>query len=69
MNDINREFLVGTNTDEPRYDIMNAILINISGKHDTDGTDNGLIRMLTDLFDERINGTDKIKRLRDSYGL
>ena len=39
MNDINREFLVGTNTDEPRYDIMNAILINISGKHDTDGTD------------------------------
>ena len=66
---INREFLVGSNTDDPRYDIMNAILINISGKHDTGDTDNELIRMLTDLFDERINGADKVKRLKDSYGL
>ncbi len=66
---INREFLIGRNTDDPRYDIMNAILINISGKHDTADTDNELIRMLTDLFDERINGADKVKRLEDSYGL
>lgn len=66
---INREFLVGSNEDTPRYDIMNAVLVNISGKHDTGNTDNELIKMLTDLFDERIGGADKIKKLKDTYGL
>jgi hypothetical protein len=60
--------LVGSNPDNPRYDIMNAIIINISGRHDTGNTDNELIRLLTDLFDERINGKEKIEKLR-SYGL
>ncbi len=65
---INREFLVGTNLDTPRYDILNAIVINISGKHDTSGTDNELIQMLTDLFDERMDGSAKVDKLR-KYGL
>ncbi len=67
--DIGRDFLVGTNTDKPRYDILTAIVINISGKHETDRTENELIRMLTDLFDERLDGTEKVNRLKDEYGL
>ncbi len=65
---VNRSILVGNNSDDPRYDIMNAIIINISGKHNTEDTENDLIRMLTDLFDERINGAEKVEKLRE-YGL
>ena len=67
--DIRREFLVGRNDDTPRYDIMNAVLVNISRTHDTDGTENELIRLLTDLFDERLNGAEKIKKLKAEYGV
>ncbi len=66
---ISKDFLVGSNSDNPRYEILTAIIINISGKHDTDGTSSELIRMLTDLFDERLNGADKISKLKDDYGL
>ena len=48
---------------------MTAIIINISGKHDTGDTRNELVRMLTDLFDERLDGTEKVNRLKDEYGL
>lgn len=67
--DIRRDFLVGTNTDNPRYDILTAVIINISGKHDTEGTQNELIRILTDLFDERLDGVEKVNKLKDDYGL
>ena len=67
--DIRREFLVGSNDDNPRYDIMNAILINISEKHDTAGVENETIKLLTDLLDERISGEDKVKKLQKEYGL
>ena len=67
--DIDRNFLCGSNTDNPRYDILNAIIIYISRKHDSEKTDNELIRMLTDLFDERISGTAKVQKLKSEYGL
>ena len=67
--DIRREFLVGSNDDNPRYDILNAILINISEAHDAGGTDNEAIRLLTDLFDERMSGEVKVAKLKDEYGL
>ncbi|SFG25606.1 hypothetical protein [Oribacterium sp. WCC10] len=67
--DINRNFLFGSNTDNPRYDILNAIIIYISGKHDSENTENEMIRMLTDLFDERINGVAKVQKLKSEYGL
>ncbi|MBO4782780.1 MAG: hypothetical protein J5522_10315 [Lachnospiraceae bacterium] len=67
--DIRREFMVGSNDDNPRYDIMNAILINISEKHDTAGTNNATIKLLTDLFDERIPGEEKVTKLQNEYGL
>ena len=62
---LNREFLLGKNNDSPRYDIMNAVIIHLSKKHDVAGTESKMIRMLTDLLDERINGNDKIIRLRE----
>ena len=65
---INRELLVGSNTDDPRYDIMNAVIIYLSGKYDTENADNELIKVLTELFDNRVPGVDKISRLKD-YGI
>ena len=67
--DINRNFLFGSNSDDPRYDILNAIIIYISEKHDSENAKNEMIRMLTDLFDERINGADKVQILKSEYGL
>ncbi|OON84641.1 hypothetical protein BXO88_16210, partial [Oribacterium sp. C9] len=34
-----------------------------------ENTDNELVRMLTDLFDERIDGVEKVKKLKSEYGL
>ena len=67
--DIRRSFLVGNNDDNPRYDILNAVLINISEKHDTGEVENDTIKLLTDLFDERISGEDKVRILQENYGL
>ena len=67
--DIDRRFLYGSNADDPRYDILNAIIIYISEKHDSENTENEMIRLLTDLFDERINGADKVRKLKSVYGL
>ena len=64
---INRTFLLGTNTDSPRYDIINAVIIYISKTHDTEKTENELIKMLTDLFNEQLTGMEKVKVLKDNY--
>lgn len=66
---LQRSFLYGENPDMPRYDIMNAVIINISKKHDTGDAKNELIRLLTDLFDERISAGEKIHRLTTEYNL
>ena len=67
--DIDRRFLYGSNSDSPRYDILNAIIIYISEKHDSEKAENGLIMMLTYLFDEQVNVADKVKNLKYVYGL
>ena len=66
---LQRSFLYGRNDDTPRYDILNAVIINISKRHDTEGSGNELIRFLTDLFDERIPAAEKIQKLRREYDL
>ena len=48
---------------------MNAIIINISAKHNKTGVTNELLKMLTDLFDERIEGKEKVGLLENNYGL
>ena len=67
--DLRRTFLCGSNPDEPRYDILNAIIIYLSRDHDIGGTDNELIKMLTDLFDERIKGPEKVELMTERYSL
>ena len=64
---ISRDFLLGNNTDSPRYDIINAVIIYISNTHDTENTENELVKMLTDLFNEQLTGIEKVKILKDNY--
>ncbi|SEA95695.1 hypothetical protein SAMN05216349_1661, partial [Oribacterium sp. KHPX15] len=66
---IDRSFLFGSNSDDPKYDILNAIIIYISKYHDHENAENEMIRMLTDLFDKRINGAEKVMKLKSVYGL
>ena len=67
--EIKRDFLLGYNDDLPRYDILNAMIVNISEKRDTGGSDDNLINILTTLFDETLNAKEKIKRLEQDYDL
>ena len=66
---ISRSFLLGENCDSPRYDIINAVIIYISKTHDTEETDNELIKMLNVLFNEKIMGTEKITKLQKEHGV
>ena len=67
--EIQRDFLLGTNSDNPRYDIINTTIINISEKHDISDTDNNTIKLLTVLFDETMDAKSKITALEKKYGL
>ena len=64
-----RKFLYGSCDDNPRYDIMTVIQINLSKTFDTEGVDNELLKLLTDVFDERMTGEQKVKTLKETYGL
>lgn len=52
-----------------RYDLMEIIIINISKEHNDDGSPSELIRMLTDLFNEKISSKEKIELLKERYDL
>ena len=64
-----KPLLLGSNDDNPRYDILNTVIVYISEKHDTGNTDNSLIKMLTDFFDERLSGKEKVKKLKEDHGI
>lgn len=66
---IKKEMLCGENNDSPRYDLLSAIIVNLSRKHDCGNTDNKLIHFLTDLFNEEIPGNKKIDLLEKEYHL
>jgi hypothetical protein len=66
---IDKSFLFGSNSDDTRYDILNAIIIYISKNHDHENAENEMIRMLTYLFDKRITGAEKVMKLKSVYGL
>jgi hypothetical protein len=55
-----------TDSDDP---VKYAIIIYISKKHDHENSENEMIRMLTDLFDKRIKGAEKVMKLKSVYGL
>lgn len=66
---IKKEMLCGENSDSPRYDLLSAVIINLSKYHDYSNTDNKLIHFLTDLFNEEIPGNKKIDLLEKEYHL
>ena len=66
---IKKEMLCGENSDSLRYDLLSAIIVNLSKYHDCGNTDNKLIRFLTDLFNEEIPGNKKIDLLEKEYHL
>ena len=66
---LNRQVMVGRTTDNPRYDLISVIIINISSNHNTEDTDNELIIMLTDLLNEDIEAKEKIKIMEEKHGI
>lgn len=54
---------------EPRYDLIEAIIVNISESHNTEGSKSDLINFLTDLFNEEIGSEEKICLLKSRYKL
>lgn len=60
--------MYGHNEDHPRYDIMEAIIINISKIHNKGENKNVLVSMLTDLLNEDLDKRSKLKALEE-YGI
>lgn len=67
--EIKKDFILGSNDDNPRYDIINATIINISENHDVSNTNNNTLKLLTTLFDETLDADTKITKLENDYGL
>lgn len=65
---IDRKTIMGNNEDNPRYDIINAIIVNIGNKHDPKGSESRMMRMLNHLLNENLNSEEKLKAL-DSCGI
>ena len=61
--------ICGTNDDEKRYDLMSAIIINLSKAHDCGDTESELIRMLTDLFNETLSAEEKLRIMKERYNV
>lgn len=62
---INRETVIGQNNDNPRYDILNAIIVNIGNKHDPQEADSRMVRMLNHLLDKTMDKSEKLQALMD----
>lgn len=67
--ELKKDFLLGCNSDNPRYDIINTTVINISENHDVEKIDNNTVKLLTTLFDETLDAKTKISELQNKYGL
>lgn len=61
---IKRDTILGTNNDHPRYDLFNAVIVNISKNHDTKGSENKMIKVLTDLLNSDLSSSNKIEALK-----
>jgi hypothetical protein len=60
---INRDTIIGQNRDDPRYDIMSAVIVNVGNKHDAKDTDSRMLKMLNDLLDEDMSAEEKVAAL------
>lgn len=61
---IARTFIHGQNEDIPRYDILNAVIINIGKKTETKRSESNLVEILTILLDSTFDAREKIGRLK-----
>ena len=61
--------LVGDESKAERYDLMEAIIINLSKKHDLDNCEDPTISFLTDLFDETQTVEEKLDNLENIHHL
>lgn len=68
---IQREIIPEENesTGSGRYDILEAIIINLSEAHNFGNTDSEMLRLLTTTFDETIDKDEKIDILKNVYHL
>lgn len=66
---IHKDMLEGVSVDNDRYDLMTAVIINLSKKNDYEDCQNYLIKMLTVLFDEKKDAAEKINELEEKYNL
>ncbi len=66
---INEQLLVGNKSQNVRFDLMEAIIINLSKKHDLRDCDNPTISFLTDLFDETQTADEKLEKLEKKHHL
>lgn len=65
---IDKTHLIGENKDELRYDIVNAIIVNIGNKHDAGDSDSRMIGVLNNLFNENMDAEEKL-RVLNAYGI
>ena len=70
---LNRELIFAPDgadaEDGKRYDLMQIVMIYISRHHTGHDSENTLIRMLTDLFNEEVAAQEKIRLLEDEHQL
>ena len=65
---IQRETILGSNSDNPRYDIMSVMVVNIGKKYETKETDSQMFLTLKTLFNKKLTAQEKIKML-DEIGI
>ena len=53
----------------PRYDLMEALIVNLSKNSDAGESESEMIRCLTDLFDAKISQEEKVRLLKNRYGV
>ena len=64
---INKKMLYGCDCDNERYDILSTVVINLSKTHNSNGVDNELICLLTDLFNDDMPANIKLSKLQKDY--
>ncbi len=51
---LDRKTIIGDNIDMPRYDIMNAIVVNIGNRHDAGDEQRSYVRSLNSIIDKEM---------------
>ena len=66
---IDEQMLVGNKSKDVRYDLLEAIIINLSKNHDVGNCSDSTISFLTDLFDDTQTAEEKLSKLETKHHL